>query len=193
MKLDRRLFLVAVLLLQPGCGFFCYSIQNLIEAPVDAKDECVMHYRFSAMAEDAWKQVPCADPSLPYSRHYARGFKAGYVGYLEGGGSVEPPAEPPWIYRTSHFETPEGVEAINDWFAGYRHGALAAQASGYREEAVILPLGRAPYQPPAPVAAPEGSGPQGNAPRLDELPGPRIMPPAEDVKPAPAGPAVGKR
>jgi hypothetical protein len=193
MKRNRLLLLLAFCLSQPGCSFLIYSIQNLIEAPIDAKDRCVMHARFLAMADDTWNHVRKADPTIPYSGHYVRGFEDGFVGYLENG-SVEPPAEPPWIYRTSHFETPEGVEAIHDWFAGYRHGALAAQSSGFREAAVILPLGRAPYQTPVPVAAPEAGSPQGDKPKVDELPGPRIIAPADEgTKPVPEGPAEARQ
>jgi hypothetical protein len=175
-----RLLLLAVCLWSSGCGFFCYSIQNLVEAPLDAKDECVMRQRFYDMAADAWKTVRLSDPNVPYSIHYVHGFKDGYAGYLDNG-SPEPPGEPPWIYRTSHFETPEGIQAIHDWFAGYRHGAQVAQASGYRETAVILPVGRPPYQPPAPVAAPEAGSEQGNTPAREELPPPKkVVPPAKD-------------
>jgi hypothetical protein len=189
MRLDRRLFLLAVCLLQPGCDFFCYSIQNLVEAPLDAKDECVMRHRFYAMADDAWKQIRQDDPNLTCSIHYAHGFEEGFVAYLDHNGPPEPPGEPPWIYRTSHFETPEGVQTIHDWYAGFRHGAQVAQASGYREAAVIIPIGRRPYQPPVPVAAPEAGSDQGNKPLMDELPAPRTMPPADrGAKPIGAGP-----
>jgi hypothetical protein len=179
MKLER-LLLFAVCLVQPGCGFFCYSIENLVEAPLNAKDECVIRQRFYDMADEAWKQARAADRSLSYSIHYVHGFKDGYAGYLDNGSPV-PPAEPPWIYRTSHFETPEGIRAIHDWFAGYRHGAQVAQASGYRETAVILPLGQAPHQPPVPVAAPETGSQQGNSPVGEELPSPRkVLPSTRD-------------
>src|SRR5437879_5050977 len=124
-----RLLLFALCLWQAGCGFFCYAIQNLAQAPLDAKDRCVMRQRFDDLAEVAWKKAHAKDPTPTCSIHYVRGFKDGYVGYLENG-SPEPPGEPPWIYRTSHFETPEGIQAIHDWFAGYRHGAQVALASG---------------------------------------------------------------
>src|SRR5262249_18316611 len=134
----------------------------------DAKDRCVMRQRFYDMADDAWKQARADNPDLPCSIHYVHGFKDGYAGYLDDG-SPEPPGEPPWIYRTSHFETPEGVEAIKDWFAGSRHGALVAMASGYREAAVIIPVGRPPYRQPVPVAAPETGSRPADKPAREQL------------------------
>ena len=49
----------------------------------------------------------------------------------------EPPALPPRDYWNEHHAYPEGRQAIQDWFAGFRHGAAVARASGCRQYAVI--------------------------------------------------------
>ncbi len=162
MKQRQLRLLLALCLLQPGCSFFCYGLHNLVEAPVDARDDYLMQCRFKQMAEDSWKCAVLADPSHPYSYHYGRGYVAGYVDYLDANGTGEPPAAPPWIYRTAAFETPDGQRAAEDWFAGFRHGAAAARASGYRDATVVVPMALPPSHwsakpAPAAQAAPESS------------------------------------
>jgi hypothetical protein len=72
-----------------------------------------------------------------YSVHFARGFKDGYADYLYAGGTGDPPVAPPWRYRKVTYETPQGVQAVEDWFAGFRQGAYAAYTTGYRQFVVV--------------------------------------------------------
>jgi hypothetical protein len=206
MKATRLRLLLALGLLQPGCSFFCYGLDNLVEEPIDARDDLLMECRFSRMAEEAWQKVVADDPSPQYSYHYACGFKSGFVDYLDAGGTGDPPAAPPWIYRTAAFETPEGQQDVRDWFAGFRHGAAAAKASGYREAAVVLPIALPPYQPygrlpaaagpPAPIPAAAGPPAPKPAAPPEVLPPPRpLMPKADEPKGGPGGgaPPAGER
>ena len=119
-----------------------------------------------------------ANPDHPYSVDYRRGFVDGFADYLYAGGSGEPPVVPPWRYRKASYETPEGYAAIEDWFAGFRHGANVALASGLRN-LVVLPVAL-PDQPlfwgeatPITPANPE-----------ENLPPPRVVPPTPGKKPA---------
>ncbi len=57
--------------------------------------------------------------------------------YLYAGGSGEPPLLPPKKYQSFRYENPQGAQAIRDWFAGFRRGAAAAAASGYRNYVVV--------------------------------------------------------
>src|SRR4051812_46935915 len=82
------------------------------------------------LAEAAW--VECAGNGDAYSVDYADGFKEGFVDYLYAGGSGEPPLLPPKKYQTFRYENPQGAQAMRDWFAGFRRGAAAGAASGYR-------------------------------------------------------------
>ena len=146
MKQTRLRLLLGLCLLQPGCSFFVYGVHNLIEAPVDARDDYLINCRFKHMAEDSLKNLLLAAPSCHYSYHYGRGYVAGYVDYLDANGTGEPPAAPPWIYRTAAFETPDGQRDVQDWFAGFRHGAADARASGYRDAVVVVPIALPPAQ-----------------------------------------------
>jgi hypothetical protein len=180
MKTRRLLWAVALCGLQAGCGEFAlYGARNLFEAPLMEKDKLQGRCRFRRLAEDAWDEVEAANPGQEYSVHYARGFKYGFVDYLDAGGTGEPPVAPPWVYRSSRFETPEGRQDITDWFTGYRHGAGVARASGLRDLVVLplaLPPGYLDNRAPAPPGAPPGppTSPEGG-PR-DVLPPPREMP-----------------
>jgi hypothetical protein len=83
-------------------------------------------------AEEAWEGVR-ASGTEPYSDDYARGFKSGYADYLDRGGSGEPPVVAPPRYRHLRYQTPQGYLAVEEWFAGYRHGAESARQSGLRQ------------------------------------------------------------
>ncbi|MEX2140281.1 MAG: hypothetical protein WD894_13535 [Pirellulales bacterium] len=89
------------------------------------------------MAEDAWVQIEGANPSLAYSPDYELGFRDGFTDYLDAGpGNL--PVLPPRHYWKGRFQTPTGHQAILDWYAGFRHGAQVAAATGYRQY-VTLP------------------------------------------------------
>jgi hypothetical protein len=152
-----------------------YSSRNLYEAPVDARDDCMERAHDRHLGEKAFEEVCKANPNQTYSVHYRRGFVDGFADYLYAGGTGEPPVMPPWRYRRSTYETPEGTQAIQDWFAGFRAGAQTAQASGLRN-LVLVPVSAVP-PPTAPgmVVAPRPAESQ------EELPPPRkFMPPAGD-------------
>jgi hypothetical protein len=84
-------------------------------------------------AEQAWKHVLENHPEAPDSEDYAEGFKDGYVNCFYRGANGEPPRLPPQRYRQASYRTPEGKQAIEDWFAGYRNGAWVARESGSRQ------------------------------------------------------------
>ena len=105
-------------------------------------------------AEAAWQDVRRTHPAASYSEDYVRGFKDGFEHYLYWGGNGEPPPVPPRRYRTVTYQTPEGYRAIEHWFAGFRHGASAAQESGYRQWVTGPSALRAPDAGPPPSALP---------------------------------------
>jgi hypothetical protein len=88
----------------------------------------------------------------PFSVDEQRGFKDGFVDFLDAGGTGRPPPLPPRRYWKKKFQTPEGQRAVQDWYRGFEHGAVAAQASGYRQ-LVTVPVSDAivsstrPYYP----------------------------------------------
>lgn len=116
------------------------------------KDYCFATIRNRIVAENTWRQVEKTNPDEPFSPDYASGFKCGYSDYLCYGGTGEPPPLPPRKYWRKYHQTPEGHQGILDWFAGFRHGAALAQASGQRElvtvpTSLFTPAGPPPFVP----------------------------------------------
>ncbi|MCA8988724.1 MAG: hypothetical protein KDA78_13830 [Planctomycetaceae bacterium] len=62
------------------------------------------------------------------ARHYANGFREGYVRFLMTG-DKRVPLLAPRQYQTVFYETVAGQQAIDDWFNGYEAGLSAAQNS----------------------------------------------------------------
>jgi hypothetical protein len=89
------------------------------------------------LAQRAWEEIVYSDPTQDFSIDYARGFKYGYADFLEYGVAGSPPPVPPRYYWKARNETPEGIRAMEEWYAGFQHGTTAAQASGLRQWFVI--------------------------------------------------------
>jgi hypothetical protein len=169
----RNVLLLAIALgtASAGCGsFWENTARNLTEAPIYGIDTHRITQRNDRLAREAWAEVSQANPKHAFSPDYADGFIEGYADYLESGGNGQPPAVPPYRYRLSRYQTPEGVRAIEDWYAGFKHGAAVAQASGLREVIVLRlsapPINAVETRPTAPAvpAIPH------------ELPPPRALP-----------------
>jgi hypothetical protein len=180
MRLAHILLAVSFCTLGTGCGIVCYGSKNLIEAPLDQVSELGECCRNKHMADAAWSEFAKGDAEHVYSVHFARGFKDGYADFLYAGGTGQPPVAPPWRYRKVGYETPQGVQAIEDWFAGFRQGAYAAYANGYRQF-VVVPMAVAGTPVPVQYASQEsGASSQGPA-----LPPPKVLP---EEKPMPVAP-----
>jgi hypothetical protein len=164
-------WVIAVGLLAPGCDLATNGTHNvLIEMHQRAEDRADRK-QAGALAERAWAEVQCAEPGHPYSGDYAAGFETGFTDYVYAGGSGEPPAVPPRRYWKSRYDSPEGHQAVEDWFAGFRHGAGVARQGGYRQW-VTLPSSLtdpAPAALGAEVAAGKSARPTGAGPHSPEL------------------------
>ena len=140
----------ALSLLGGGCAIVqdgaCLTAYRMKEAVGD----CAESARNHKWAEQAWKNVLRACPQVCYSDDYAVGFRDGFSEYLYRGGNGEPPPLPPKHYRSVAYQTPAGYKAIEDWFAGYRHGTTAAREGGFRQY-VTGPTG---MHGPPPVSLP---------------------------------------
>lgn len=134
--------MLLVALTQAGCSFVCYGMQNAISAPYDAAQECAFRCRVRHAARAAWRQIPKED-GHEYSAAYVKGFEDGFVDYVDAAGTGEPPAIPPIHLRRTLLRSEESQPSIEDWYAGFRHGAGVARESGLRERAV-LPVGLPP-------------------------------------------------
>ncbi len=124
--------LVGLGLLGSGCSLItdatCLTVFTVRQTAEDF-GESIRNRRW---ADFAWEDAKRADLHRAYSEDYACGFKDGFTNYLYRGGHGEPPPLPPAHYRKVRYQTPQGYRAIEDWFAGFRHGAAAARQSGYR-------------------------------------------------------------
>ncbi len=175
---------VGLVLLSPGCmvgqatHVFSYRLHEAVES-------CAERRRNAQWADEAWAAVQrCAGPGL--SEDYARGFKNGFADYLYCGRG-EPPPLPPEHYRGLKYQTPQGYRTIEEWFAGYRHGAAAAAQSGRRE----LVTGPSSLRQPVVLAGPAQQAVAGQAapaPVPAPVPAP---PPAQLPPPAPASAGSG--
>jgi hypothetical protein len=113
------------------------------------------------------------------------------------------PAVPPPKYRRKRFMTPEGYAAVEDWYAGFKHGASTAMASGLRN-LVVLPVQCPPafgpddsFEPPRPSHRKQPTTPSDTPPPMpppEEITKPGsdpLPPPAPDANPLPALPPRG--
>jgi hypothetical protein len=131
----------------------------------EPKDEARSKSRYRQVSEEAWLQVQSANPESTFSQHFEYGFKEGYSEYLYAGGSSAPPPIPPRHYWNDKWQTPEGHQAIGDWYAGFREGVAAAMAEGCRHYAVVpspLNADAAVCRLPEiidPLALPDAAGP----------------------------------
>jgi hypothetical protein len=127
-----------------GCSsYLTVAARNATELPIESCDELKLSWRNRRRADDAWQHVRRGFGEQGWTKDYAAGFKDGYADYLDNGGNGEPPGTAPFRYQLRPYQTPDGLRAIDDWFAGFRHGAALARVSGYRET-VIIPLSSPP-------------------------------------------------
>ena len=120
------------------CGGGCTLVSDTICLNTLRVKECIEDYRECKRdrnwAEDAWRQLRCANPQTSYSSDYEAGFRDGFTHYLYWGGNCEPPPMPPKEYRKLKYQTPQGYQTIEDWFVG---GA----ADGFNVMPAVLPSG----------------------------------------------------
>jgi hypothetical protein len=146
-----RLLLLLILLIPAGCSFFYYGAQSTISDPYDAAQECAFRNRIRRIAHETWRTIRKDDPKS-YSTAYAKGFADGFVEFVDGDGTGEPPAVAPIHLRRKLLQSEAGQIEIDDWYAGYRHGVLAARATGLREK-YLMPIALPPKPPQEPVPA----------------------------------------
>ncbi|AWM39616.1 hypothetical protein GobsT_20380 [Gemmata obscuriglobus] len=174
--------------------FYHHAARNLTEKPIAHHDERKFTRMVERRAKDAWEQV-CGSSGWRHSDPYGHGFREGFVDYVEAGGTGEPPYLPPFRYRLTKYRTTEGLRAIEDWYAGFRHGAAVARGSGLRELNYIplpgpaIPVDAHGAPPSAPHAATVPPAPTGSGPKSEALPAPRQAPGSLPQMPPPIPPA----
>lgn len=222
MNLVRASLLGLVTLTGSGCftarpsgpdWFYHHAARNLTEKPIANHDERKFTKLVERRAAEAWEQL-CQSSGRKHSDPYGDGFREGFVDYVEAGGTGEPPYLPPFRYRLTKYRTADGVQVIESWYAGFRHGAAVARESGLRElnyvplpgpavphnahvraAATVPPLGLTapPTHPVAPQPAVPGGAPESLPPPrpVGPVPLPRMPEPnPPTVKQGSATPAL---
>ena len=163
--------LLALCTLCSGCALIDDASRNFcvaLKTPIEQHREIA---RNKEWAEQAWG-AECARPGADHSSaDYADGFKAGFAEYLYRGGDGQPPLVAPLRYRRVEYQTSEGYQAIQDWFAGYRRGAAVARDSGARRW-ITGPSSLAGNPHPASGPSPEPEPPTESLPQPKPLPKP---------------------
>jgi hypothetical protein len=95
----------------------------------DACNDFVMGWRNSAWARQAWHERKHMYVGEPQFVAFGQGFRDGYADVASGSSGCVPPL-PPRRYWTWQYQTGEGQAKVAAWFAGYPHGAKAAQEDG---------------------------------------------------------------
>jgi hypothetical protein len=160
------LALLVFCVLCTGCSILQNGTRTLITEPwayCDHSHEHATHSRHLKLAESTWEDLQRCNPTPSCSPDHAQGFKDGFADYLDAGGNGEPPPLPPRRYWKSNYSTPEGHRAIEDWFAGFRHGAAVAARCGYRRF-VTVPLAGPPGSAVLTCPCPPQGGVSPNSP-----------------------------
>lgn len=184
--------------------FYHHAARNLTEKPIANHDERKFTKFVEGRAAEAWEQL-CRSSGRKHSDPYGDGFREGFVDYVEAGGTGEPPYLPPFRYRLTKYRTADGIRAVEEWYAGFRHGAAVARESGLRELNYVplpgpaIPADARVHAPgpvlpqtilmPPPPAAPGGAPEFLHAPRpANPGPLPQMPPPT----PPGSAPGAGK-
>src|SRR5262249_47911814 len=133
MKMPALWAITILCLLDAGCSMYRSVARIAVQVPLQQMDECLGEHRNEMLAKMAWNQHNRETREEHHSADYRDGFIAGYADFLEWGGNGTPPAVPPFHYWLLHGQSPEGHQAAEDWFAGFRHGAAVAHQSGVRQ------------------------------------------------------------
>jgi hypothetical protein len=120
-----------------GCSMYTAGAFNTFGENIARANTNLICIRDHIVAKEAWETVCSSEPDQTYSKDYAEGFRAGFADYLKEGGMTIPPSMPPYRYWFVCNQTPEGVAAADDWYAGYQRGARLAHDSPLRELAVV--------------------------------------------------------
>ncbi len=133
MGVRRFAILLGLVALSSGCGMYSNFARDTAFEVKRCTDETFERIRDRKLANTAWSEVEQSAEMGSHSADYARGFKDGYADYLFAGGTGEAQPALPECYWGVRYQTPQGYQAIQDWFGGFRHGVAAAQQSGLRD------------------------------------------------------------
>jgi len=95
----------------------------------DNCNDFVLSWRNNVWSQQAWRARQHLYCDQPQFRAFGEGFRAGYQDVASGGSGCVP-ALPPRRFWTWRYQTAEGQAKVAAWFAGFPHGASAAEEEG---------------------------------------------------------------
>ncbi len=176
------LFAAVLVLPSAGCSMVG-SVRNYL-AYNDTQNDFVLGFRNGVWAQQAWAERRGCFEGQPQFSSFGAGFRAGYVSVASGGNGC-PPAVAPRKYWTWKYQTPEGQAKVAAWFAGFPHGARAAeeeQAGEYQHIQVSYAIEHQ-YSPEFLSGTLPGQVEMPEIPRqdnLEPLPNPGFVPSSDD-------------
>jgi hypothetical protein len=179
MRPAHALWLLGLSIALSGCALVEDTGRNFHVAVATPFEERREKARNQQWAEEAWQTVCNDTGASAHSIDFAQGFKDGFAEYLFRGGDGELPLAAPLRYRDVKYQNPQGYQAIQDWFEGYRLGAARAHDSGARKWITGPPV----WHQEAPVASTHdvGAAKLGGPEPEDQ---PRLQPPQFAPSPA---------
>lgn len=162
------LLAVPLLTLPTGCSAF-NAIRNNLSYNRNF-DDAVNRYRVRAIAARAWHARKHNFANVEHLGDFAAGFQAGYSEVAQGGDGCTP-GFPPRSYWGWQYQSPVGQAKVGAWFAGYPHGARAAEEDGigeFRDFQLSHQLNKELRRPAAGTAVYESLEP------VPAMPGPRV-------------------
>lgn len=138
---------ILLLLVTTFSSVGCYGTHL---SPTMVTDRCFTSFRDNVWAKRAYHLRYSEFCESKHPRHFRQGFIAGYVAVCNGEDGYTPPT-PPRDYWSYKFQTAEGAEMIDCWFAGFPEGVKAAtqdQAGAYRDMKISTMIDNALEQTP---------------------------------------------
>lgn len=126
-----RRFIASLILGASTFAGGCTALSNLQEnlSYNDAWSEWVIGQRNAAWSARAWHLRKHHFCNEKYLDDFCSGFRSGYIDVASGSNGCTP-AFPPQEYWGWKYQSAEGQGRVAAWFAGYPHGARAAEEDG---------------------------------------------------------------
>lgn len=112
-----------------GCTTVANLHRTLIQCHSQTVDDAMIGFRNRSLSGKAWHRYAqeCGRPE--HLAEFRAGFRQGYED-VAGGGDGCTPIVAPRRYWGWRYQSPDGQAQVAAWFAGYPHGAAAAERDG---------------------------------------------------------------
>ena len=114
-----------------SAGSGCSMMSNVgrLVTQHEGLDDFIIGHRNSAWAAKSWHKNKHRFCNQPHYADFEAGYRAGYIEVASGGYGCTPTMAPReyWGWK---YQSPEGQAKVSAWFAGFPHGARAAEEDG---------------------------------------------------------------